>query len=211
MTDYITSANFKARHGITVNTEDGRIAAHVTAASGDIDTICGRQFGPHVGVATARYFTPDSWGTVYVDDCYDITQVATDDGDVGTFSTTWTVTTDYLAQNQARSGWGIDGVGPDGATGWPTSRLLAVGGKSFPARNVRPSVKVTAKWGWTAVPAKVSEACYLMAHRLYYEVKVPGGVTAPNADFGLPGQTLAPQYTANRLLSVYRRQALVAG
>ena len=56
MTDYITSANFKTRFGITTTSDDARIAAHITAASLEVDSMCGRQFGTHSGDATARYF-----------------------------------------------------------------------------------------------------------------------------------------------------------
>ena len=74
MTDYISAANFKTRFGITVTTDDTRIAAHVSAASLQVDSYCGRQFGP--GTASTRYFRPDSYCLARIDDCHTITEVA---------------------------------------------------------------------------------------------------------------------------------------
>jgi hypothetical protein len=70
---------------------------------------------------------------------------------------------------------------------------------------------VTAKWGWEAIPADVKEATYLLANRLSYEVGVPGGVTPPNLDFGMPGGALQRPYTAEGLLKPYARQDRTIG
>jgi hypothetical protein len=196
MVDYITKANFKARHGITVTTNDARIDAHCTAASREVDSMCGRRFDPD-SVASARYFFATSCDRVVIDDALEITAVAVDPGGTGLYDTTLTVTTDYLATP-------LGGIGSNGLSGWPTTALLAMGSTWFPL-NQRPSVKVTAKWGWTAVPADIVEATYLIAHRLYYEVAVPSGVTSPNVEFGLPGSPLQRPYTVERLLRPFIR------
>jgi hypothetical protein len=182
VTDYITSANFKTRHGITTSTDDARIAAHITAASLEVDSICGRQFGTHSGAATARYF---------------FTAVATDQTDTGDYATTWTVSTDYQVAP-------LNGVGPNGQTGFPVTQLLAVGyAYSFPTCTRHPSVKVTGKWGWAAVPVDVVEATYLLAHRLFYERDVPSGVVPGSVEFG--GVGMRRPYTVERLLAPYIR------
>ena len=196
MADYITTDEFMSRFGITTSSELLRIAEHVTAASRRVDEITRRQFGPHTGDATIRYFRPVRTGLVYIDDSYDIDEVAIDDG-TGTYPTVW-ATTDFETDPP-------NGIGPDGQDGWPASAIRAVGDYSF-SRSRRSSVKVTGKWGWAAVPAAVVEATYLIAHRLYYEVKVPGGVTPPNIDFGLPGAPLQRPYTAEALLEPFKRQ-----
>jgi hypothetical protein len=195
--DYISVSDFKSRVGITTTTEDLRIGEHVTAASRRVDGICRRTFAPHTGAATTRTFRPTNAKRVYVDDCYDITAVDVDAADDGTFATPWTASVDYETGPD-------NGVGQDGSTGHPVHVLIAVGTTyAFPCRTARRSVRVTAKWGWEAVPDAVTEATYLLAHRLYYEVKVPGGVTAPNVDFGLPGSPLSRPYTAEGLLRPY--------
>lgn len=196
MTDYITSANFKTRHGITVNTHDARIAAHATAASLEVDSFCGRHFGPGTP-ATERYFSAHSDMSVTVDDCYTITSVDLDMDDDGVYETNLPSTA-YVTLP-------LNGVGSNLQTGWPVSALAIVDRSSYFPRCVRPGVKVSATFGWVAVPADVVEATYLLAHRLYYEVAVPSGSTPPNLDFGLPGSPLQRPYTVERLLNPYRR------
>ncbi|HEY3485087.1 MAG TPA: hypothetical protein VGK49_06865 [Ilumatobacteraceae bacterium] len=195
MTDYITSANFKTRHGITVTTHDTRIAAHVTAASLEVDSMCGRQFGP--GASATRYFHPYSCYGVRVDDCHTITAVALDLDDSGSYATTLDAT-DYVTLP-------TNGIGPNGQSGWPVTEIRLVSSRYQLPQFVRPSVKVTATYGWASTPVDVVEATYLLAHRLFYEVAVPSGVTAPNLDIGLPGSPLQRPYTVERLLQPYVR------
>ena len=202
MSDYITSTNFKTRHGITVTTHDARIAAHVTAASLEVDSICGRQFGP--GASGTRYFNAYNCYAVRVHDCHTITSVDLDLDDDGTYETNLP-STDYQT-------FPVGGIGPNGQSGWPVEEIRIVGssGYYFP-RYTRPGVKVTATFGWSATPTDVVEATYLLAHRLYYEVAVPSGVTPPNLDIGLPGSPLQRPWTVERLLSQYRRVEKAVG
>lgn len=206
MADFISRAEFKARIGTTVTNppNDDRIDEHIAAASGRVRLICHRDFSPHVGDATVRYFRPLDCSTVWIDDAYEITAVAVDTGNDGTYATTWSAA-DYETDP-------ANGIGPDGQTGWPVTTLRMVG-TSFvlPTWTSRRAVKVTAKWGWSAVPAPVKEATYLLTNRLSYEVQVPGGVTAPNVDFGIPGQPLRRQYTAEDLLRPYIRHDQAIG
>jgi hypothetical protein len=195
VTDYITSANFKTRFAITVATDDARIAAHITAASLEVDSMCGRQFGAGTP-ATVRYFSPDSWGRTRIDDASAITAVGVDDAGDGTYSTAWTVTTDFMTEP-------FNGVGPNGQTGWPITQLLAVGSYTFPTCSTRPSVKVTGTFGWAAVPVDVVEATYLLAHRLYFERDVPSGNLPGSVEFG--GAPLRRPWTVERLLHNYVR------
>jgi hypothetical protein len=196
VTDYITSANFKTRFGISVSTDDTRIAAHITAASLEVDSHCGRQFGPGTP-ATVRYFSPESWGRVRIDDAATITAVAVDTTGDGTYGTTLTVTTDYLTEP-------LNAVGPNGQTGWPATALVAVGNTyTFPTCHTRPAVKVTGTFGWAAVPTDVVEATYLLAHRLYYERDVPSGNLPGSTEFG--GVPMRRPWTVERLLAPYVR------
>jgi hypothetical protein len=48
----------------------------------------------------------------------------------------------------------------------------------------RKSLKVTAKYGWSAVPVDIEEACLLKAARLFERRKAPLGISAAIADFG---------------------------
>lgn len=207
MADYITVGAYKTQHRITGGEKDALIASKITAASRDVNGRTGREFsawtgGDPEGTATARYFHPYSCESVRVDDCYDITEVAVDFTDSGTY--TALTAADYQT-------YPLNGIGPNGQTGWPVERItLVTYSYQFP-RWRRPSVKVTAKWGWEAVPDDVKEACQQITARLIYEDSVPSGATPPNPDFGLPGSPLQRQWTVERLLRPYTRVERVIG
>jgi hypothetical protein len=193
MADYITATEFKTRIGATTNTSDLRIAEHIAAASREIDSMCGRRFNADAA-ATARIYHPIDSHRVIIDDALEITAVATDTADDGSYSTSW-ASTDYAT-------YPLNGVGPNRQSGWPTTQLVAIENRTFPLHR-RASVQVTAKWGWTAVPDDVKEACYLIAHRLYYERDVPSGVLPGSAEFG--GTGLRELRSVDKLLKPYKR------
>jgi hypothetical protein len=202
MADYITLLAYKERYGVTVTDKNVRLAEHITAASRKVDAITHRQFDVHTGAASVRYFRPTGCDLVFIDDAYEITAVAVDDSDAGTYSTVW-ATTDYETDP-------ANGIGQDGQSGWPVTALRAIGTRGFPYL-ARRAVKVTAKWGWAAVPDAVQEATYLLASRLAYEVAVPGGITPANPEFGIPGTPLQRPFTAEGLLKPYMRTDRVIG
>lgn len=200
MADYISRAEFKTRQDITNTSSDDIIDEVITEASRMVDSICGRRFDD-TGSATARVFRPTNCEIAYVDDFSTATGlvIKTDTSDDGTYDTTWDAA-DYTLEP-------LNNVGENGQSGWPYWRIVAVKSKSFPMWK-RPSIQVTAQWGWAAVPADVKGATYLIANRLFEERKAPFGSVA-NADFGsLP---LRDQRTVTRLLHDYvRRSPMVA-
>jgi hypothetical protein len=202
MTDYGTVGVYMVRYGVTSLDKQQRLAEHLTAASRKVDGICHRSFGPSAS-ATVRYFRPLSRDLVFIDDAYEISAVAVDDSDAGTYATAW-ASTDYETDP-------ANGIGTDGQAGWPATALRSIGTRTFPTTNQRRAVKVTAKWGWLAWPDPVEEATYLFTARLAYEVGVPGGVLPPNIDFGLPATPLQRPYTAEGLLKPYIRSDRVIG
>ena len=68
-----------------------------------------------------------------------------------------------------------------------------------------PTVEVTAKWGWPAVPAEIKDATLLMAPRLFARKDSPTGV-AGFGDYGVVRVTASDADVA-RLLSPYFRVA----
>ena len=150
----------------------------INAASRMIDAYCRRRFYAD-DEATARYFTTGSSDLIYVDDFHTSTGlvVATDSGADGTYSTTW-ATSDYLLEPTNSERGGI--------SGWPYDALRAVGDYSFTGRwtvRNRPYLKVTAKWGWAAVPDVVEQACLVLASEIFKLKDAPFGV-AGFGEFG---------------------------
>lgn len=168
-TTYATLAELKARMAITVATWDTMIEDALESASREIDGHCGeRKFWLDDDVS-ARVYYPDSAGFTAVDDIATTTGliVKTDSAGDGTYATTWSAA-DYELQP-------LNGI-VDGETGWPYWQIKAVGAYHFPCNATRAPLQVTAKWGWAAVPANVSEACRIIAEEIYKLKDAPFGV-----------------------------------
>jgi len=163
------------------------------AACRRIDGWCGRRFSKDT-TPSSRVFYPLTSAVVEIDDCYDVDTVKLDTGDSGTFGTTL-ATTDW----QTRP---LNGVGPSRGTGWPATRIDAVGSTAFPCGHARPPVQVTGSWGWAAVPEPIAQAAVQLTIMLYRSPDAPFG-TAGIADIGLT-RVRMPQ-TVVELLSDYVR------
>ncbi|HEX6968106.1 MAG TPA: hypothetical protein VF174_04730 [Micromonosporaceae bacterium] len=195
---YATRDELKARMDITDTADDDRLDDALAAASREIEAWCDRQFNKAT-VASARVFRPLSRWTVLVDDFHTTTDlvVATDTGDDGTYATTWTAA-DYELEP-------VNGV-VSGQSGWPYYRIRAVGSHEFPCGRRRHTVRVTAQWGWAAVPGPVKEACLIVAEELFKLGDAPFGV----AGFGEFGPVRVRMNSrAQSLLAPYRRNPVL--
>lgn len=157
---YASLAELKKRIGLAVGdtADDDALTAALAVASRGIESCTHRQFND-AGAATARLFYPDTAARTRVDDFSTTTGlvIETDTSGDGTFATTWAAS-DYELQP-------LNGVA-DGMSGWPFWRIKAVG-RYFPCRTSRASLRVTARWGWTAVPAPVKEATLILAEDVF--------------------------------------------
>lgn len=174
MSDYITPADLYAALAID-ETDDSTASIAISAASRFVDNACGRNFS--VTTSAARYFFPVDSYVCQIDDAATVTAVATDDGNDGTYSTSWS-TTDWQAQP-------VGGIGPNALTGWPYLAVVAVLDRCFLQQfNRRPSVKVTGTWGWTAVPEDVKLATLMLAEETFKAVREAPLGSINLADFG---------------------------
>ena len=162
MADYVTEDGLRAYIGSESTNFASILPTICTVASRGIDGLCGRYFSQDAAVSV-RYFDPDDPYCTPTDDISTTTGliVATDDAANGGYSTAWTLDTDYFLEpvNQRQ--------GPVG--GWPYTEITALNTRWF-ARNVisrRPLVKVTARWGWAAVPDQITHAALIAAARLF--------------------------------------------
>jgi hypothetical protein len=90
------------------------------------------------------------------------------------------------------------------AKGTPITKLVAY--ETYFPMDIRPTVQVTARWGWPAVPEPVRSACGILAGRLFKRADSLLGV----AGFGdLGAITLrAVDPDVQRMLAPYVRVAL---
>lgn len=166
---YITSADLKSYLGMdpTDTTRDSLITMVIAASCAAIDRTTGRTF-TLASSATARVFDADPY-------CLDV--VTHDFGsltglvvEVGYFNGAYSTITDYDVQplNALAVGQPITGLRrPYGFGRSPYSR-----------------VRVTAKWGWPAVPDEVVQAALIQASRLFKRKDSPEGVLG-SAEWGV--------------------------
>jgi hypothetical protein len=193
---YATVQALKTRFGISDTTDDASLSEALSAASRTIERFCRRQFND-AGSATARTFFPLSKTLAHIHDFHTVTGlvVKTDASDSGTFDTTWS-STDYQLEP-------LDGI-RDGVTGWPYWKIRAVFTQYFYDWR-RASLQVTARWGWSTVPAPVKESCLILAEEIWKTKDAPFGV-AGVGDFGPIRVRNNPK--VQDMLMPYRRDAV---
>jgi hypothetical protein len=201
---YVSVAELKTELDVDDSDDDLELDVAVDAASAWVTSWCGRDFN-QAATATARiFYVPYGSPVAEIDDISTVTGliVATGTGD-GTFATTW-VTTDYQLEP-------LNGVNAHGLSGWPYTAIRSMGGHFTPYRSDMngPSLQVTARWGWPAVPAPVKKATLIMAARLYKRRDSAEGVLGGFGDFGpiRVGTRLDPD--VEMLLDPYRLNPVV--
>ena len=162
MTLYASTAQIKAALRITDAVDDTLLDMAGSAASDLIDRHTERTFGT---VSATRYYAPGMTKTLQVDDMAGtaITLLTSSSAD-GTYDTTWAVT-DYQ----------LEPVNTGGFT-YPFTQLRAVGDYTFPCADGETTVKLTAVFGWPAVPPTITQAAVIQASRLFKRLDSPLGV-----------------------------------
>lgn len=176
---YCTVAELRAHLGDTGSKLDtGLLERAINATSRSIDRHCNRRFWQDTSPTTRKYVVDDCW-SAWVDDIASTAgvEVKTDPGLAGSFSLTWTADADYQLKP-------LNG-GVDGFTPFAYTQIEATGTKVFPIdwRGTRPTLQITATFGWSDVPDEVNEACLLKAAQLFRRKDAPFGV-AGFGEFG---------------------------
>lgn len=150
------------------------------SATREINNHCSRQFNrddviTSTGTQTRVYPVRYSW-LAEIDDVHTITdlEIDTDPNGDGTFTTSWAAT-DYQLEP-------LNGI-RDGNTGWPFFKIRAIAGNVFPMLGYVASLRVTAHFGWTAVPGDVKQAHLMLSAETFKMREAPFGV-AGWSEFG---------------------------
>lgn len=196
---YATLAELREHMGDTGTTLTTAVAERaIEAASRAIDKFCGyplRRFWLDSS-ATAKVYRPDDPYEAWVHDIGAVAGlvVKTDTTGDGSYATTWD-SADYQLEP-------LNAETVDSAYAW--WRIVAVDEKTFPVSRFRPTLQVTAKWGWSAVPDDVQLACLIKSSALFERRNSPQGV----AGFGDMGVVRISRYgdpDVVELLSAYTR------
>jgi hypothetical protein len=172
---YCTAADIRAELGDDASKlSSALVDKAANAASRAVDRHCHRRFWQDPAPVARTYRPCEPWRA----DVDDISTsagllVKTDTSGNGTWSTTWQIGDYSLEPLNA------DADGP--AYAWWT--IVSVGNQQFFSLPLRPSLQVTARWGWSQVPDDVAEATILKAVSLFKRKDAPFGV-AGFGDFG---------------------------
>lgn len=176
-TEYATRVDLKAQLGIEADdtSRDTLLDKALSAASRGIDRAAGRRFWLDDALTARTYrlhqriVREEDGDVLKVDDIGDATGMTVQSASTGggTF-TDITGTYETSPDNALADGYPITGL----------LRPLTIWGTAF------TRIKVTAKFGWPAVPDDIAEACLIQASRLYKRKDSPEGVMG-SAEWGV--------------------------
>jgi len=162
MTDYATLTELKTHLRITNSTDDTELSAKLTAASRRVDGDTGRIRGYGLDVSTSqRIYTPDHETLLLVDDIATATALVVEIGRGTGWSTVDSNSYDLLPPNAVADGRAIEAIKRINGF-WPLWGIH--------------QVRVTATFGWPAVPDNIKAATLLVAARLFRRKDSPEGV-----------------------------------
>ena len=195
---YASLNETKSALRITDSVDDSLLEMAIESASRLIDGYAGRQFFSS-GTAT-RYYTADDDFVCEIDDISssNITLITAMDADA-VFDTTW-ATTDYQLEPLNAV---LDGQA------WPYTRIRAVGDYLWPISGGEALVKLTAVFGWPAVPIAIKQATIIQASRIFKRLDSPLGV-AGFGDLGVMRVSSSLDPDVQQLVAAYRRMRIIA-
>ena len=169
----------------------------INASSRSIDRHCQRRFWLDTATAVRTFIVAQS-DSVYVDDIGTRTGLVVKIGIDGiNYPTTLTTDTDFVLE--PRNADKFAGSSIDAYAFW---QLRMVGSQRLYVDCARPTLQITARYGWSAVPSEVEQACILKAASLFKRKDAPFGV-AGFGEFGAVRITRADPDVID-LLAEYR-------
>lgn len=192
---YCSLSDLKSALTISDAVDDQRLSAVINAASGWIDSYCGRNFTVASGTATKDYAPTGRLEVLPIDDATSIVQVSIDDDLDGSFAEVL-LTADWQAEPLNGQANGVT---------FPYNRIRPIEDGYWPMFRGQKTVRVQATFGWAAVPDQVNLACVLQAARLFKRFDSPLGV-AGFGDFGVMRVSRFVDPDVESLLSMFRRR-----
>lgn len=138
-----------------------RLELAIAAASRQIDGHCGRRFWQDSEVKVREYIATDH-DCLLVDDISTATGliVKVDDTLDGSFETTLSINTDFKL-------FPLNAAAETPVRPYDEIKLRPTANAFFPVDDDVPSVQITARFGWPAIPDDVVKACLIQAGMLF--------------------------------------------
>jgi hypothetical protein len=174
---YATLSEVKASLRITDTIDDSLLETAIESASRMIDGFTARTFS-NAGTAVRNFAATDDLNLI-IDDAISVIEVASTD-EVGDVYTIWKPTDFQLEPLNSRS----DGLY------MPYTGIRAVNDYAWPVVDQQALVRITAVWGWPAVPTAIKQATIIQSSRLYKRLDSPLGI----AGFGDMGAIRVGRY-----------------
>jgi hypothetical protein len=174
---YATLSEVKASLRLTDTIDDALLETAIESASRMIDGFTARTFS-NAGTAVRNFAATDEINLI-IDDAITVLEVASTD-EVGGIYTIWKPTDFQLEPINSRS----DGLY------MPFTSIRAVNDYLWPVVDQQALVRITATWGFPAVPIAIKQATVIQSSRLYKRLDSPLGV----AGFGDMGAIRVGRY-----------------
>jgi len=174
---YASLSEVKASLRLTDNIDDALLNTAIESASRMIDGFTARTFS-NAGTAVRNFAATDEINLI-IDDAITVLEVASTDEVGGTY-TIWKPTDFQLEPINSRS----DGLY------MPFTSIRAVNDYLWPVVDQQALVRITATWGFPAVPIAIKQATVIQSSRLYKRLDSPLGV----AGFGDMGAIRVGRY-----------------
>lgn len=199
---YLTAAQLKNTLTMTGTTfADADVTLAIGAASRAIDAVTGRRFWLDTGTANIRYYTPNSYRLLQIDDLVTMTSVTIDRAGSGNFSESWVNGTDYVIEP-------FNAPAAQPARPYETLRVRLLSGRWLP-QYIEQSVKVTGQFGWASVPDDVTAATGILAAKLLRRGReAPFGIVTAGIDSGVAMRIARTDPDVYTLLADYNRHEL---
>jgi hypothetical protein len=160
---YATLTDVKAALRIQDSLDDSLLETAIESASRMIDSYTARTFS-NAGTATRNFAATDALNLI-IDDAISVTTVQSTD-EVGDTYVTWGANDFQLEPLNSRS----DGLY------MPYTGIRAVGDYTWPVVDQQALCRITAVWGWAAVPTAIKQATIIQSSRLFKRLDSPLGV-----------------------------------
>ena len=196
---YCSLADVKAALRIADTLDDVLLETAINSASRLIDGYCNRSFFQGSSANEVRYYSTISSYELWIDDLVSLTALDTDSSGDGVFDLSWSATDYELAPKNGLS----NGVYS------PYTGIRAIGSKTFPTSDIESLVRVTGRFGWSAVPDAVKQAAIIQSSRLFKRLESPLGV-AGVSDIGIMRVTRSIDGDVAQLIDPYRQMRINA-